>query len=100
MSPKSRHPSEYEQPICSQVGTDIFFSTDLDDPTQRRFGQETYKDAKKICQSCDHLMECGEWGLKHEDHGVWGGTTPAERRVLRDKHGINRVAIQLPFWVK
>jgi hypothetical protein len=72
----------------------------MDDPGQARFGQEMYGNAKKICQGCDHLIECAEWAIRYEDHGVWGGTTPADRKNIRRKLKIDRRVTQLPFWVK
>jgi len=29
-----------------------------------------------------------EWGLSHEKYGVWGGTSPATRRHIREELGI------------
>jgi WhiB family redox-sensing transcriptional regulator len=39
--------------------------------------------AKAICQGCPVLANCLNWALAvAEPHGVWGGTTPAEREQL------------------
>lgn len=38
---------------------------------------------KAICASCAHLDPCREWGIKHEEFGVWGGWTEQERRAYR-----------------
>ena len=38
--------------------------------------------AKSVCASCGARDACLESGL-HEQHGIWGGTTPDERRELR-----------------
>jgi WhiB family redox-sensing transcriptional regulator len=40
--------------------------------------------AKKWCASCPVLDDCLIWAVSTgECHGVWGGTTPDERRLLR-----------------
>lgn len=39
--------------------------------------------AKTVCRGCPIEQPCLAWALKHEDYLVWGGTTPAERRDLR-----------------
>ena len=39
--------------------------------------------AKEICQTCPLINPCKAHGIAHELHGVWGGTTPKERRKLR-----------------
>lgn len=34
------------------------------------------------CRACAVVVECAAYGLAaREPHGVWGGTTPAERRA-------------------
>ncbi|HYY45239.1 MAG TPA: WhiB family transcriptional regulator [Actinomycetota bacterium] len=61
--------------------TGLFF--DLDDvepPAERRRREEQ---AKAICAICDVRVECLEFALKwREVHGIWGGTTEAERRQI------------------
>lgn len=50
-------------------------------PEQRAV--EHAKAAKRICQRCPHTAECLDWALESgQDEGVWGGTTPAERRAI------------------
>lgn len=40
--------------------------------------------AKAICARCPVSAECLEWAVEvGEAYGVWGGTTPHERRYLR-----------------
>lgn len=42
------------------------------------------KRAKAICWSCPVRAACLEWALgANERTGIWGGTTPNERRELR-----------------
>lgn len=62
---------------CTQVGIEWFF---IDD--------RQYKEAKMVCRSCDMIVECAKWGIKHEMYGVFGGLSPHERKNLRVKHRI------------
>ncbi|MFG1705660.1 WhiB family transcriptional regulator [Nonomuraea sp. M3C6] len=40
--------------------------------------------ARRICQACPVQAACLDWALRTgEPEGMWGGTTPAERRLLR-----------------
>ncbi len=40
--------------------------------------------AKAICAHCQVAAECLDWALRAgEPAGIWGGTTPDERRLLR-----------------
>lgn len=38
--------------------------------------------AREICSRCPVKPECLEWALKHDEQGVWGGTSEATRRSL------------------
>lgn len=50
---------------------------------------ETIPDANTIiraCKECPIRLQCGEYGIFWEpNHGIWGGLTVKERRVMRKK---------------
>jgi WhiB family redox-sensing transcriptional regulator len=66
--------------LCREIGVEPFFPEDGI--------VELYSFARKICSGCVVRQECLEWAIKHEDHGMWGGTTPVERRQIRRKRNI------------
>lgn len=68
--------------LCREVGVELFF------PEEKGSGSETYVMARKICANCVVRNECLEWAIRHEDHGMWGGTSPTERRKLRRQKNI------------
>jgi hypothetical protein len=39
--------------------------------------------AKRVCKPCPLKDECGEWAIKHDEFGVWGGLSEKERRKIR-----------------
>lgn len=40
--------------------------------------------ARRVCLSCPVRVECLSWAVEaSEDHGLWAGMTPAERRAIR-----------------
>ena len=39
--------------------------------------------AKAICAPCPLVEACGTYALKHQNYGVWGGMTAAERFKAR-----------------
>jgi WhiB family redox-sensing transcriptional regulator len=39
--------------------------------------------AKAVCQACAVRAACLAFGLQTSQDGIWGGTTPEERRALR-----------------
>src|ERR1700728_1059128 len=39
--------------------------------------------AKAVCRACAVRAACLSFGLQTSQDGIWGGTTPEERRALR-----------------
>lgn len=83
-----RPPWEFEEPACAEVGTNLFFQPDRDDPAETGVVDREYKYAREICKSCPHLAECAEWGIFNETHGMWGGLSPQERATFRTRRRI------------
>lgn len=69
--------------LCREVGTEFFYPQD---------GNERdislYSFGRMICSGCEVKAQCLEWGIQHEIYGMWGGTTPRERAVIRRKRNI------------
>lgn len=75
-----RVPREFENPLCSEVDTELFFpETGANDQAAN---------AKRICNRCPHLTECFEWALNNERYGIWGASSERDRRSLRAKLNI------------
>lgn len=68
-----------ERPPCTQKPPEMFFP-----PT---YGMQYHKqiaEAKAVCRECPIAETCLKWALgKPELDGIWGATTPMERRRLR-----------------
>jgi hypothetical protein len=79
-----RDPREYERPICAEVGPDLFYPEDYEGDGK----VELRIQARRICQGCSHIVECAEWGIQNEKHGIWGGLTAHERKVIRRQRNI------------
>jgi WhiB family redox-sensing transcriptional regulator len=75
-----------EQAACRDPGvdTEVFFPLSESGPALREIAA-----AKAICARCPVAADCRDWAFRSgEDAGIWGGTTPAERRLLRrGRHG-------------
>ena len=81
-----RGPWEYEDPSCASVGGEFWYPDT--DPTNAGITAVGYESpevqvAKTICNSCTHKPECGQWGLKHERYGIWGGLGERDRNKIR-----------------
>ena len=80
----SRGPWEFEEPLCAEVGVEIFYTDDKDE--KKLESMSTYAMANSICKKCPHKNECAEWAIKHELFGFWGGLSPKDRtNIRRDK---------------
>ena len=64
---------------CRAIDTNLFFPIGLNPSA---IGQTNV--AKAVCDSCAVQNCCLEFALRtNQDHGVWGGHTEEERRILR-----------------
>lgn len=65
-----------ENALCAQIGGDLWFAEKGDWATTIQ--------AKLICQRCPVREQCLRWALENgENHGVWGGMTPEQRKRFR-----------------
>ncbi|WP_067814707.1 WhiB family transcriptional regulator [Actinomadura kijaniata] len=69
-----------DRAICRGADPEIFFPIGYGAPVL----QAQIQAAKAICRNCPVVADCLSWALRvGEPDGVWGGTTPEERRYLR-----------------
>jgi WhiB family redox-sensing transcriptional regulator len=71
---------------CRDVDPELFFSVGTGLLTK----QQTAR-AKMVCWGCSVRLDCLRWAQHHgQDHGVWGGLDPDERRELRRSHTVDQ----------
>jgi Transcription factor WhiB len=64
-----------EQALCAQADPDTWFP--------RKGQNDLVRTAKKVCARCPVRIECLDHALTIRDpNGIWGGTSPEERRAL------------------
>jgi hypothetical protein len=56
-------------------------------------GEGAMAKAVEICKTCPVKEPCLDWAIAHEDNGIWGATTPLQRKKLRK---IRRVVLDRP----
>lgn len=72
-----------EDAACRGVDPEVFFPIATDGVA----GDQEVAAAKAVCARCPVAADCLAWALRAgEAYGVWGGTTPGERRELRRGH--------------
>jgi WhiB family transcriptional regulator, redox-sensing transcriptional regulator len=73
------HMSWREDVACRDADPDLFFPISTTEAGQRQM-----EEAKRICRDCPAQIQCLAWAVENAvTDGVWGGTTPDERRVMR-----------------
>lgn len=75
-------PPDMPGALCAETDPEVFF------PAPRSHGGEpgARAAAKKVCGVCEWRVKCLEWALeREEEHGVYGGLTPGERRRILAK---------------
>lgn len=69
-----------QRALCRGTEPELFFPEKGD--------SKGVEEVRAICHACPVEETCLEFALvTHETHGVWGGTTERERRVLRRQRG-------------
>lgn len=72
------NPQIFSNAKCIGINTELFY------PNQEKFStSEEHYISSRICGGCPVREACLEWGLVHEPYGIWGGTTPFRRRLMR-----------------
>jgi WhiB family transcriptional regulator, redox-sensing transcriptional regulator len=63
-----------DQAACRGTDTDIFFPANADEEAE----------ALSICATCPVRAQCLEYAVRNKEiYGIWGGTTPDQRRRIR-----------------
>ena len=83
-SPKADVPDEEDwgsRAACRSADPELFYPVSEAGPSVAQIAE-----AKSVCARCEVRSECLAFALAtRQTHGVWGGTSPEERAVLRKK---------------
>lgn len=67
-------PDWYDDALCAQVDQELFWP--------ERGGSTA--EAKRVCRACPVVDQCLAYALANgEREGIWGGTSPTERKKMR-----------------
>jgi Transcription factor WhiB len=69
---------------CAGKNVEMFFP----EPPWTRERRRMTTEALKTCEQCDVKRECLQYALEWELHGIWGGTMPKERELMRREQRI------------
>lgn len=73
---------------CAGVDAELFFPSAGD-------YHDSLPVAQMFCAGCPWLRPCLAHALSYDLHGIWGGTSQAQRQALQDKHGITPLPVQI-----
>ncbi len=80
-------PRWQEQALCRDADPELF--TDGEEIRSGPLPTRIERAAIAWCERCPVQVECLEYAMAHESrdmrHGVWGGTTPAQRQRIGKK---------------
>lgn len=70
-----------EDALCKEIDPELWF------PQEREGGIKNsyygYDEAKKFCAKCPLTVNCLMNAVSNKEaHGIWGGSTPRERRYI------------------
>lgn len=70
--------------LCAEVDPELFFPEEYDD-------RRAVLTAKSVCNECPLTSACLTYALANPDlDGIWGATTPRERRNMRRRKKASR----------
>ncbi len=69
---------------CVGKDVEMFFP----EPPWTRERRYLTSQALKTCEACDVRVACLMYALEWEQHGIWGGTMPKEREIMRRERRI------------
>ncbi len=79
------------RPACADHNPELFFPDQLGRPAANGRDNPQVVVARAVCAGCPVQQACLQVALANgEDYGVWGGTTPAERRELLSRLLVSR----------
>jgi hypothetical protein len=84
----------FDDPPCKGMTT-LFYLVDAPLESQRATNaaerqerEEATIEARRICATCPYIEPCLNHALERETDGIWGGTTPNERKEIRKERKI------------
>jgi WhiB family redox-sensing transcriptional regulator len=74
---------EHENLPC-QSAPQLFFEQDARGDEEALLTAQRFAMAKKLCNDCPIRQACLSYAIENNEvHGVWGQTTPIERKLIR-----------------
>ena len=77
---------DWEKAACAGLPVNYFYDVEE--------SREAFKEmalVRPVCMACPIQMDCLKWGFEHEEFGVWGGLTEAERDAFRGSERVRNL---------
>ncbi|TGZ12391.1 transcriptional regulator WhiB [Streptomyces sp. S816] len=74
---------------CKEEDPELFFPIGSTGPALLQI-----EEAKSVCRRCPVIERCLQWALETgQPHGVWGGMSEDERRLMKRRAARRRAAV-------
>ena len=83
---------EIGTPVCAETDPELFFPQDIEGHKKPSYYDE--RGAKKICGVCEYRVDCLIFAIKHNEIGIWGGTTEGQRKLMRKQAKIKGLSAE------
>lgn len=85
--PKNTEPISIDasSALCAEIDPDLWFPQAIEQGL-RKSSYEAANYAKSVCARCPLAFPCLITAIRNkEEHGIWGGSTPRERKNIKTK---------------
>lgn len=80
--------------LCKEIDPDLWFPSNENSRIKSSYEAMNY--AKSVCARCPMLVQCLAHAITNkEEHGIWGGSTPNERKRIKTTAQAKQFLIEL-----
>jgi WhiB family redox-sensing transcriptional regulator len=83
-----------EEALCKEIDPDLWFPSNENSRVKSSYEAMNY--AKSVCARCPIVVQCLAHALSNkEEHGIWGGSSPNERKRIKTVAQAKQFLVQL-----
>jgi len=80
--------------LCSEIDPELWFPSMENGRVQSSYEAANY--AKSVCARCPLSLACLTTAIKNkEEYGIWGGSTPRDRRAIKTVKQAKKFIVEL-----
>ncbi len=80
--------------LCAEIDPELWFPSADNDEKKSMYSAARY--AKSVCAKCPLITPCLLTAVANkEEYGIWGGSSPRDRRAIRSKAQAKKFIVEL-----